>query len=144
MTYVHVARTFVTVQAIYRALDKIHQIEKIDKIHPSRILLLSKIVYHLKLLTIFAKKKKCILDVLLSFEFTCANRTQREKVRVRSFSSFYFPTFGLNTERYRVYLRIQSECGKIQTRKTPNTDPLHAAVCSIKNILRNFCHITLL
>ena len=33
-----------------------------------------------------------------------------------SFES-YFPIFGLNTERYGVYLRIQSECGKIQTRE---------------------------
>ena len=29
----------------------------------------------------------------------------------------YFPAFGLNTERYFVSLRIQSECGKIRTRK---------------------------
>ena len=28
----------------------------------------------------------------------------------------YFSTFGLNTERYFVSLRIQSECGKIRTR----------------------------
>ena len=28
----------------------------------------------------------------------------------------YFPAFGLNTERYFVSLRIQSECGKIRTR----------------------------
>ena len=27
----------------------------------------------------------------------------------------YFPTFGLNTERYKVSLRIQSECGEIRT-----------------------------
>ena len=33
------------------------------------------------------------------------------------FSDPYFPTFGLNTTRYGVYLRIQSECGKIRTRK---------------------------
>ena len=33
------------------------------------------------------------------------------------FSSPYFPAFGLNTERYKVPLRIQSECGKIRTRK---------------------------
>ena len=33
-----------------------------------------------------------------------------------------FPGFGLNTERYEVFLRIQSECGKIRTRITPNTD----------------------
>ena len=38
----------------------------------------------------------------------------------------YFPAFGLNTERYRVSLRIQSECGKIRTRITPNTDTFHA------------------
>ena len=33
------------------------------------------------------------------------------------FSGPYFPAFGLNTERYGVSLRIQSECGKIRTRK---------------------------
>ena len=34
------------------------------------------------------------------------------------FSGPYFPTSGLNTERYSVTLRIQSECGKTRTRKT--------------------------
>ena len=29
-------------------------------------------------------------------------------------------------EIYSVNLRIQSECGKIRTRKTPNTDNFHA------------------
>ena len=33
------------------------------------------------------------------------------------FSGPYFPTFGLNTESYRVSLRIHSECRKIRTRK---------------------------
>ena len=33
------------------------------------------------------------------------------------FSGPYFPSFGLKTERYEVSLRIQSECGKIRTRK---------------------------
>ena len=33
------------------------------------------------------------------------------------FSGPYFPAFGLNTERYKVSLPIQSECGKIPTRK---------------------------
>ena len=33
------------------------------------------------------------------------------------FSGPYFPTFGLNTERYFVSLRIQCEWGKIRTRK---------------------------
>ena len=37
-----------------------------------------------------------------------------------------FPAFGLNTERYSVSLRIQSECGKIRTSKTPYLDTFHA------------------
>ena len=49
-----------------------------------------------------------------------------KSVRIRSFSGRYFPTFGLNTERYGVSLYIRSECGKIGTRKTPNMDTFHA------------------
>ena len=49
-----------------------------------------------------------------------------KSVRIRSFSGPYFPAFGLNTEKYSVYLPIQSECGKIQTKKTPNTDTFYA------------------
>ena len=37
----------------------------------------------------------------------------------RSFSGPYFPAFGLKTERCSVSFRIQSECGKIRTRKLP-------------------------
>ena len=44
-----------------------------------------------------------------------------KSVRIRSYSGLYFPAFGLNRERYRVSLRIQSECGKLRTRITPNT-----------------------
>ena len=36
-----------------------------------------------------------------------------KSVRIRSHCGPYFPAFGLNTERYRVPLRIQSECKKI-------------------------------
>ena len=51
--------------------------------------------------------------------------------RIRSVSGPYSPEFGLNTERYvsvfgGVSLGIQSECGKIRTRKTPDTDTFHA------------------
>ena len=49
-----------------------------------------------------------------------------KSVRFRSFSGPYFSAFELNTERYSVSLRIQSECGKIRTKKTPNTDTFHA------------------
>ena len=51
-------------------------------------------------------------------------------VRIWSFSGPYFPAFGLNTERYSVSLRIQSECGKIKTKKYPNTDAAHAVISS--------------
>ena len=51
---------------------------------------------------------------------------QRESARIRSFSNPYFSEFGLNTKRYAVSLRIQFDCRKIGTRKTPNTDTLHA------------------
>ena len=49
-------------------------------------------------------------------------------IRIRDFSGSYFPAFGLNTERYSVSLRIRSECGKVQTRTTPNTDAFHAVL----------------
>ena len=41
---------------------------------------------------------------------------------IRSFFGRYFPAFGLNTERYSVFLRIQSKWRKIRTRETPNKD----------------------
>ena len=46
-------------------------------------------------------------------------------VRVPSYSGPHFPTFGLNTDRYSVSLRIQSKCGKIRTRITPNADTFY-------------------
>ena len=49
-----------------------------------------------------------------------------KSIHIRRYSGTHFPTFGLNTERYRVSLRIQSECGKMRTRITPNTDTFHA------------------
>ena len=51
-----------------------------------------------------------------------------KSVRTRSFSSLYFSAFILNTERYGVSLRIQSECGKMWTRKTPNMDTFNAVI----------------
>ena len=54
-----------------------------------------------------------------------------KSVRVRIFSGPHFPAFGLNTERHSVSLRIQSEYGKIGTRKTPNTDTFHTVVFRI-------------
>ena len=38
---------------------------------------------------------------------------------------FYWSVFfRIRTKRYGVSLRIQFECGKIRTRKTPNTDTI--------------------
>ena len=39
-----------------------------------------------------------------------------------------FPAFVLNTERYEVSLRIQSKCGKMRTRISPNRDTFYAVM----------------
>ena len=49
-----------------------------------------------------------------------------KSVDIRSYSCPYFPTFGLNRESCSVSLRIQSQCGKIRIRITPNTDTFYA------------------
>ena len=45
-----------------------------------------------------------------------------------------FSRIGLNTERYwtEYWTRIQSKCGKIQTRITPNMNTFYAVVCKSK------------
>ena len=53
-------------------------------------------------------------------------RYRMKNVLIWSFCSLYFPAFGLNTERYGVSVHIQSKCGKMRTKKTPNTDTFHA------------------
>ena len=60
-------------------------------------------------------------------------------VRTWSFPYPYFPAFGLNMERYGESLLIQSECQKIRTGKTPNTDTFQAVLCSICKCKLNFC-----
>ena len=47
-------------------------------------------------------------------------------VRIPSFFSLYFSAFELNKERYSVCFHTQSKCGKIGTRKAPNTDNSYA------------------
>ena len=54
-----------------------------------------------------------------------------KSVRIWSYSGQYFPAFGQNTERYSVSLRIQSECGKIWTIITPNTDTFYAMLSTL-------------
>ena len=64
--------------------------------------------------------EKEILDNNLIISFSNKNKKFKKyqkmhcekSARIWSFSGPYFPTFGLNTERYFVSLRIQSKCGK--------------------------------
>ena len=52
-----------------------------------------------------------------------------KSVHIGSFyRSYFLSAFGLNKERYGVFIRIQSEYGKTRTRKTPNTDIFHAVL----------------
>ena len=52
--------------------------------------------------------------------------TLRKNSSIWRFSSPYFLRFGLTTERHRINIRIQSECRKIRTRKTPNMHTFYA------------------
>ena len=56
-----------------------------------------------------------------------------KSVCIRSYSGPHFPTFGMNTERYGVSLRIQSEYGKMRTRMTPNMDIFYAVKTAYSN-----------
>ena len=49
-----------------------------------------------------------------------------KSVCIRSYSGQHFAAFGQNAERYYVPLRTQSECGKMRTRITQNTDTFYA------------------
>ena len=53
---------------------------------------------------------------MISFWVSLAKTTLGEVSKYGIISGWYFPVFGLNTERYSVSLRIQSKCRKIPTR----------------------------
>ena len=65
-----------------------------------------------------------------------------KSVQIRSFSGPYFPAFGLNTERCRVSLHIQSEWGKIWTRKKSVFGHFSRSVremnCSLNQLVQYF------
>ena len=67
----------------------------------------------------------------------------RESVCIQSYSGLHFPEFELNTEKYGVYLLIQSECGKIGTRITTNMDTFHVVVVSDHFSIKSFFHLCL-
>ena len=66
-------------------------------------------------------------------------QTQREKCPYAEFFLSILSAFGLNTERYEVYVSIQSECGKTRIRKTPNTDTFYSVRVFVdQNMLQIF------
>ena len=62
-----------------------------------------------------------------------------KSVRIQNFSGPCFPVFGLNREIYSVNIRIQSGCGKIRTRKTPNMDTFYRVLLLAKLRSYDFC-----
>ena len=60
-----------------------------------------------------------------------------KSVPIRSYSDPHFSGFGLNTERYLVSLRIQSECDKMPTRITLNTDTFYVVNAIIIKVNQN-------
>ena len=74
-------------------------------------------------------------DIFPSFFKVCTHFAASvhcvKSVRIRSYSGPHFPAFELNTERYRVSLHFQSQCGKMRTRITPNTVTFYAVVVSL-------------
>ena len=59
-----------------------------------------------------------------------------KSVRIRGYSGSYFSAFELNTKRYRVSFLIQSKCGKIRIRITPNTDTFQAVNITYINLIQ--------
>ena len=58
------------------------------------------------------------ITLIKFFSNACDGKHCMKSALVRSHSGPHFPAFGLNTERYSVSLRIESECGKMW-RDTP-------------------------
>ena len=64
-----------------------------------------------------------------------------KSVHIRSYSGPHFSAFGLNRERYGASLCIQSKCGKMRARITPNMDTLYAVQDIKKQLNENFASI---
>ena len=63
-----------------------------------------------------------------------------KSVRIWCFSGPLFPKFGLNTKIYSVSFRMQYKCGKIRTRKIPNTDIFRAVGLTICFKIHQYNH----
>ena len=75
----------------------------------------------------FTPSKRCRFLKILFFHYPIYFESSFHCVKsvcIHSYSGPHFPAFGVNMERYEVFLRIQSEYGKMWTRITPNTQCL--------------------
>ena len=73
----------------------------------------------------FTVKLRLFLIYHQAYDFHCV-----KYVRIRSYAGSHFLAFELNTERYSLSLRIQSECKKMRTIITRNTDTFCAVFSS--------------
>ena len=60
-----------------------------------------------------------------------------------NYSGPHCSAFGLNTERYRLSLRIHSECEKIWTRITPSTNTFHVELNTLVTFFLTFLSLSL-
>ena len=80
----------------------------------------------------------CFLGKVCVHEERTQLYSMREKYPYSQFLWSVFHKFALNTDRWWVSFSIQSKCGKIRTRKTPNRDAFHAVIviysfmCNVK------------
>ena len=68
----------------------------------------------------------CLIEGLTNSLVHYQKKNHVKNVHIWCFSGPYFPAYQLNIERYFVFLRIHSKCGKVWIRKTPNMDIFHA------------------
>ena len=77
------------------------------------------------------------MDTLDFSMLLCFCYTSGKVSRYGVFSHPYFPVFGLNTDRCFVPFRIQSECGKIGTRKNSVFGQFSRSVGFMEEVLVN-------
>ena len=71
-----------------------------------------------------SKLRGAISEAMISLRLLTASKS----VRIKCSSVSHFPLFGLNTQIHFVNLLIPSDCGKMLTRKTPNTDEIQMQI----------------
>ena len=72
-----------------------------------------------------------MIEILATAPATRLTLALRQKCCYWKFLWTVFSRMRLNAERYGVYFRIQSECGEMRTRKSPNADTFQAVQNSV-------------